>query len=196
MLVLTRKVGEEIVIPSLDVSVSIQSVKGRRVRLAVSAPPEIPVHRDEVWSRINPEPQPDVQELPMESVRVLLADADAPLAAHYENHLSRLGYEVTVARDGLSCVARLREWTPHLVVLDAGLLWGRAEGVLALMDEHADVPDVPVLLTYDEDQGPALSSLQEFGVCDFAAKPLPPQQLAARVRELIPFQVEDSVLPS
>lgn len=191
MLVLTRKVGEAIVVPPFDVSVTVQSVKGRRVRLAVSAPDEVPVHREEVWSRINSHPQPALDDLPMEGVRILLADADAALVTSYEAYLSLAGYEVTAAGDGLACVARLREQTPHLVVLDAGLLWGRAEGVLALMKEQDDLPEVPVLVTYDRADRPALSGVQPFGVYDYAAKPLTPRRLAERIRELIAFPVED-----
>lgn len=52
MLVLTRKVGEEIVLPSHGVTIGVVSVNGRQVRLGVAAPPETSVHRKEVWQRI------------------------------------------------------------------------------------------------------------------------------------------------
>ena len=190
MLVLTRRIGEEIVISSLDVSVAVQSVQGRSVRLAISASPEISIHREGVWSRINQQPQPALDDLPMEGVRILLADADASLATSYVAYLSQVGYQVTTAHDGLSCVSCLRERTPHLVVLDAGLLWGRPDGVLAVMQEHADVPDVPVLVTYDQGHLHALLSLGRFGVADYVAKPLTPQRLAERIRELLAFPVK------
>ncbi len=192
MLVLTRRVGEAIVIPPLDVSVIVKSVKGRRARLAVSAPPEISVHREEVWLRLHQQPQPGVEDLPMEGVRILLADADDGCAARYEAYLSGVGYKVTIAHDGLSCVSHLRQRTPHLVVLDAGLLWGRADGVLGLMREQADMPDVPVLVTYDEGHRDTLSSLRPFGVDDYVAKPLTPQRLGERIRALLALPVEDS----
>lgn len=50
MLVLTRRPGEEIVIDG-DIRISVVSVKGDRVRLGVSAPPEVNVDRLEVWER-------------------------------------------------------------------------------------------------------------------------------------------------
>lgn len=52
MLVLTRKLGEEIVIPSLEVTIRVVEVRGEKVRLGIDAPSEIPVHRKEVWNRI------------------------------------------------------------------------------------------------------------------------------------------------
>lgn len=50
MLVLTRRVGEEIVING-DIYVTIVAVKGDKVRIGVSAPPSIPVDRKEVHER-------------------------------------------------------------------------------------------------------------------------------------------------
>ncbi|WP_425400183.1 carbon storage regulator [Aeoliella sp.] len=186
MLVVTRKIAEAIVVPSLNVSLAVQSIEGRRVRLAASAPPEIPVFREEVSARTNPQPQP---ELRMEGVRVLLADADISLARCYAAHLSLLGFEVTTAGNGVECIARLREQRPHLVVLDVGLLWGRAEGVLALMVEQIDVPEIPVIVTYDQFGEQGLPAVHSFRVSDYAAKPLTPSQLAKRIRELLAFPI-------
>lgn len=191
MLILTRKVGEAIDIPSLDVSITVQSVRGSRTRLAVSAPPEIPVDRTEVRSPASPQPQSRFLKLPVDGIRVLLADADTAYIARHETHLSRLGFEVSGVSDACECVRWLRNRTPHVLVLDAGLLWGRAEGVLALMEEHRAVPAVPVLVSHSEAHRPGLRSLRHFGICGFVNKSLAPQQLAAHVRRSIPVHTED-----
>ena len=60
MLVLTRKLGEEIVIPSLDVTIRLVEIRGDKVRLGIEAPTRIVVHRKEVWDRIR-EFQPEEQ---------------------------------------------------------------------------------------------------------------------------------------
>jgi carbon storage regulator len=49
MLVLSRKVGERILVPDHEVVVTVISVEGNRVRLGVSAPAEVAVYREEVW---------------------------------------------------------------------------------------------------------------------------------------------------
>lgn len=59
MLVLTRKVGEEIVIDG-HIRVSVAAIKGDRVRIAISAPPHIPVHRQEIADRIAQESEDTV----------------------------------------------------------------------------------------------------------------------------------------
>jgi len=48
MLVLTRRVGEEIVIGG-EIRVRITGVAGKRVRVGVSAPAATGIHRAELW---------------------------------------------------------------------------------------------------------------------------------------------------
>jgi carbon storage regulator len=52
MLVLSRKSGEQIVVPTLEVAITVLAIDGNRVRLGISAPGEIGVYRQEIWSRI------------------------------------------------------------------------------------------------------------------------------------------------
>jgi len=52
MLVLSRKAGEEIVVNNGDITISVLGITGKKVRLGVSAPLGIPVHRMEIHRRI------------------------------------------------------------------------------------------------------------------------------------------------
>lgn len=52
MLVLSRKVGEEIVLPEHGVTIGVVAVNGRRVRLGITAPSDIPVFRGELLHRM------------------------------------------------------------------------------------------------------------------------------------------------
>jgi carbon storage regulator len=54
MLILTRRVGETVVIGD-DVTVTVLGVKGNQVRLGVNAPREVAVHREEIFERIKRE---------------------------------------------------------------------------------------------------------------------------------------------
>lgn len=56
MLILTRRIGETIVIGS-DVTVTITGIKGNQVRLGISAPKTVPVHRREIYRRLRQTPQ-------------------------------------------------------------------------------------------------------------------------------------------
>lgn len=54
MLILTRKPGERLIIDD-RVQVAVLGVKGNQVRLGITAPDEVAVHREEVWLRIKAE---------------------------------------------------------------------------------------------------------------------------------------------
>jgi carbon storage regulator len=58
MLVLTRKAGEQIVIGG-DIRITVSAVKGDRVKLAISAPPQVKVNRAEVAARVAAEAADD-----------------------------------------------------------------------------------------------------------------------------------------
>jgi carbon storage regulator len=51
MLVLSRKRGEEIVIGN-DITVTVLAVDGDRVKLGITAPAEVPIHREEIFRKI------------------------------------------------------------------------------------------------------------------------------------------------
>ena len=52
MLIFTRRIGEEIRIGD-DIRVRIIDIKGKQVRLGIEAPPEVIIHREEIYLRIN-----------------------------------------------------------------------------------------------------------------------------------------------
>jgi len=54
MLILTRRIGESIII-SDEIIVTVLNIKGNQVRIGIEAPEDVPVHRIEVYNRIQEE---------------------------------------------------------------------------------------------------------------------------------------------
>lgn len=54
MLILTRRVGETIMIGN-EVTVTVLGVKGNQVRVGINAPKTVAVHREEIYERIRRE---------------------------------------------------------------------------------------------------------------------------------------------
>jgi carbon storage regulator len=52
MLVLSRTEGEGVVVPHLHLAITVLGIKGKAVRLGISAPEHLAVYREEVWVRV------------------------------------------------------------------------------------------------------------------------------------------------
>lgn len=54
MLILTRKIGETLIVGD-DIKVTVLESNGNQMRLGIDAPKPTPVHREEVYNRIQAE---------------------------------------------------------------------------------------------------------------------------------------------
>lgn len=54
MLILTRKLGEDISIGD-DITIKVVSIKGRQVKIGIDAPRSLQVHRSEIYEMIKEE---------------------------------------------------------------------------------------------------------------------------------------------
>jgi carbon storage regulator len=64
MLVVTRRINESVMIGE-DVEITVLQSRGNQVRIGIAAPREVPVHRREIWDRI--QAGKDVEESPAEA---------------------------------------------------------------------------------------------------------------------------------
>ncbi|OGT07006.1 MAG: carbon storage regulator [Gammaproteobacteria bacterium GWF2_41_13] len=59
MLILTRRIGESLVIGQREITITILSQKGNQIKVGIEAPKHISVHREEIYKRIQDEGNTD-----------------------------------------------------------------------------------------------------------------------------------------
>jgi carbon storage regulator len=195
MLVFSRKAGEEIVVPTCRLSISILDISNKKVRLGITAPEEVPVHRREIWKRIQEESSHPEEHAAMSGIRVLIADPSEYHLTFYRDYLVEHGFHVETATNGLECLEKLRDFRPEVLVLEPGMPWG-GDGILAVMHEDPHTPKVPVMiLTYGCDPA-VLYNISPYPISDFQRKPLTPKRLAERISLIVIRQGESPRDPS
>jgi carbon storage regulator len=109
MLVLSRRLGEKIVVPQCGLSVAIIGIQGDRVRLGVSAPPEVAVHREELSIAIQSD-RANETKLDQESWDALaadLSDAAYQIALRHGPADSWMELEMDVSR---ALATTIKQW--------------------------------------------------------------------------------------
>ncbi len=54
MLVLSRKLGERILVPHCELTLTVVAIDGNTVKLGITAPTNIDVYREELWRQVRP----------------------------------------------------------------------------------------------------------------------------------------------
>ena len=100
MLILSRKLGEKIVVPQCGLSVAVIGIQGNRVRLGISAPPTVAVHREEVFSAIQLEGVTDtrLEQETCDAPAADLSDAAYQIALCHRPADSWMELEMDVSR--------------------------------------------------------------------------------------------------
>lgn len=62
MLLLTRRISETIMIGD-DINITILGVNGHQVKIGIDAPKDVPVHREEIYHRIQQQKKMEQKQL-------------------------------------------------------------------------------------------------------------------------------------
>ena len=86
MLILTRRIGETLMVGD-DVTVTVLGIKGTQVRIGVNAPRVVPVHREEIYQRIQREKLAQMQaqmEAQMQKQKQSVDESEKPEADNFQ----------------------------------------------------------------------------------------------------------------
>ena len=118
----------------------------------------------------------------MAGKRVLVVDDDVKTVELVKLYLTRDGYRVFCAYDGLEALRLARESHPDLIVLDLMLPGMDGFEVCRTLRDESEVPIIMLTArTMDQDK---LTGL-DLGADDYVTKPFSPRELAARVRAVL-----------
>lgn len=116
---------------------------------------------------------------------VLIVEDDADVVDLLRYNLSKAGFDVLIARDGLKGLEIARRGRPDLVVLDLRLPQMDGYAVCKALKNDSDTTALPiVILTARAEPGERVHGL-EIGADDYMTKPFSPRELVLRVKALL-----------
>lgn len=116
-------------------------------------------------------------------MEILLVENDHALAGSLGDYLAEFGYDLDFARDGLSCLERVRQHEYDLIVMDVAM--PRMSGFDTCRQLRSRQYQTPVIFLTARD---TLSDKEEgyaAGGDDYLVKPFEPQELLWRIRALM-----------
>lgn len=114
---------------------------------------------------------------------ILLVEDDTDVRMAMGVRLKSLGYDVTVAKDGVSAVALTRRGRPDLVLLDLGLPCGDGFAVLDRLHRLPDAP--PIIVISGRDRELSEQRVLGLGARAFLQKPVENDVLHDAIAEVL-----------
>jgi DNA-binding response OmpR family regulator len=118
------------------------------------------------------------------AAKVLVVDDEPHIVALVQNRLKAVGYEVLSAFDGEEGVKKAKESSPDLIILD--VLMPKLSGIEVAIQLRADektkkIPIIMLTAILNKDEEERHVTFTD-SIC--LAKPIDPEELMSRVREL------------
>ena len=114
---------------------------------------------------------------------ILVVDDDPAVRDLLSRHLSKDGYTVQAAADGVEAIKLAREFSPDVITLDVLMPHLDGWSVLSELQGDEQLTDIPVIMisiTDDKSLGRSL------GASDFLVKPVDQAELRAVIRSFDP----------
>ncbi len=129
----------------------------------------------------------------MQPTRIAVVDDDRFVREMLELGLSREGFIVKTAADGMAALQLVREWAPEAIVLD--VMMPKIDG-LALLPKLREITQCPILMLTAKGETADKVATLGAGADDYLVKPFIFEELIARLQAKLrrPQLIEEQVL--
>ena len=135
MLVLSRRVRESIVIGN-NITVTLVEVRGNKVKLGIDAPPEVPVHRQEIANAIIANEGNETVDKGVNNQTLLVVSNNSDTRSSIAGMLAAEGGEVDTADSSTCALEYSKEKEYDVAIIDEALRHARGRELFAQMKSH------------------------------------------------------------
>lgn len=131
----------------------------------------------------------------MAGEKILVID-DSPTVQRLTSMiLGAQGYEVILASDGEEGVAKARSERPAVILVDFVMPKMNGFHVCKILKEDPDLRDTPMILVTSRGDKIGSKFVETLGITDFFTKPFQPEELLAKIREVIDKRNTAALVP-
>src|SRR6188768_1903506 len=116
---------------------------------------------------------------------VLVIEDEADVVDLLRYNLSRAGFQVLIATDGLQGLEMARKNRPHIVVLDLMLPGMDGRAVCKALKKDPEMAEMPVVMLTAKGEPEERVHGLEIGADDYVTKPFSPRELVLRLQGLL-----------
>lgn len=122
----------------------------------------------------------------LEGKTIILLEDDEFLAEVIVRKLSAVGVNIKRYRNGLEGLAAIRQYTPHLVLLDIMMPIMNGYEVLQVMSEEHLIDEIPVMVVSNSGQPVEIDKVLRLGVKDYVVKvDFTPEEVLDKARAIL-----------
>ncbi len=118
-------------------------------------------------------------------IKVLIVDDEEDILEFVSYNLSKEGYQIEIANDGVSAIEIAEQFAPDLIILDIMMPGMDGIEVCTLLRENKDLKNTLIVFLTARSESFTQVSALESGGDDFITKPVKPNVLKSRVKAII-----------
>jgi len=118
--------------------------------------------------------------------KILIVEDDPLISKMYSEKLSRDGFQVDVAEDGLVGLDKLRKNTPNLLILDIMMPKMSGNELIIEMKKDPNLEKIPIIVLSNLTEGPDIEKAKNAGIAEYLIKSdLDPEDVSNSVKKYL-----------